>query len=259
MTLTKQLNFDAEIVEIISAMTWEERGNKIVGRLPDKQLAREMYLQVNKVLTNHGGVWNRSTKGFIFDYDPRPALSDFIGSGVLVIEKDGFFKTPKPVVDTMLQFAPYAGGLILEPEAGTGDLAVNTGIPAENFVCVEKNFERCRKMELLGFSKIVCADFLTLSPADLLNAGQEFKNIYMNPPFEVGQDVDHVVHALRFLPCSGVLCSVMSVSVLTKQDKRTKDFWKTIHNFNYEVKALPPKSFRESGTDVNTILLRVMI
>ena len=55
--------------------------------LPEGQLDRAVYNDVNKVLTALGGKWNRKEKGHVFDYDPEEALETAIMTGEVVDKK----------------------------------------------------------------------------------------------------------------------------------------------------------------------------
>jgi hypothetical protein len=58
----------------------------------------------------------------------------------------------------------------------------------------------------------VCADFLTVDPAELcMRFGQgPYDRVFMNPPFAEHADIRRVTHALDFLKPDGLLVAVMS-------------------------------------------------
>lgn len=75
----------------------------------------------------------------------------------------------------------------------------------------------------------------------------------MNPPFSRQQDVDHVLHALKFLKPGGTLVSVMSASVCFRTNRKTPDFWEVLkRQHSYQRQDNPENSFAESGTQINT-------
>jgi methylase of polypeptide subunit release factors len=76
------------------------------------------------------------------------------------------------------------------------------------------------------------ADFLTCFP------GHNYDLILMNPPYAKGQCEKHVEHARKFLTPKGVLVSVVP-SNFTAPDI-------------FSEHALPAKSFKESGTALDT-------
>ena len=79
----------------------------------------------------------------------------------------------------------------------------------------------------------------------------------MNPSFSKQQDINHVENALQFLD-SGILLSVMSPSIKFRSNKKTKQFIDLISKYDYEIIDLPVGSFKESGTMVNTIILKII-
>jgi len=69
----------------------------------------------------------------------------------------------------------------------------------------------------------------------------------MNPPFKMGADIKHTLHAYGLLNPGGVLVGLCYDGV--KQNEKLiplVDSWE----------VLPAKSFKESGTDANVILFK---
>ena len=56
--------------------------------------------------------------------------------------------------------------------------------------------------------------------SNFLDHEGEYDRIVMNPPFEAGQDIDHVRHAFQFLKDGGRLVSIMSPSPFFREDKK---------------------------------------
>src|SRR4030042_4964611 len=96
--------------------------------------------------------------------------------------------------------------------------------------------------------KIIQADFLSVEPKPL------YDRVVMNPPFEMQQDIDHVMHAWKFLKPGGRLVSIMSSGVLFRENKKTSEFRNHIDEFG-NMERLPEGSFKESGTMVNTCIV----
>ncbi len=81
----------------------------------------------------------------------------------------------------------------------------------------------------------------------------------MNPPFSKQQDIDHVVHAVKFLRTGGTLVSVMSKGVTYRENKKTKNFWGFLKDTcDYGVVDLPEDSFKVSGTKVSTVVIKAV-
>lgn len=254
MALTKKISISDEALHIIAGMTWaEEYDGRVIGTLNAPQLARPLYLEVNKGLEALGGKWDRRVKGHVFPTDPRPQLADLLDNGYVVKEKDGFFETPRAVTAQMLRLVGEFPHLpILEPSAGLGAIADTVcemvpGVRPVDIHCCEKNPQRLEVLRGKGYWPVV-GNFLDFRPY------LPYPTILMNPPFEEGQDVAHVTHAFDYcLAEKGILVSVMSAGVLFRQDYKYRQFRELVNQHgNFE--ELPPGSFKESGTGVNACL-----
>ena len=167
----------------------------------------------------------------------------------------GFFPTPKTVIDRMIALV---GGIsesdfVLEPSAGTGNILMEIDKHTKNHVSIEYNVKRYEFLKECGYNTI-CYDFLRWESDD------KFDIILMNPPFEKGQDIEHVTKALKHLKSDnqyGVLCSVMSGNFHNKNDKKHKLFMELISEYDYQIEQLDDKSFKESNTNVNCCLLTI--
>jgi 16S rRNA G1207 methylase RsmC len=84
-----------------------------------------------------------------------------------------------------------------------------------------------------------------------------FDSIFMNPPFENLQDVDHVRHAYALLAEGGELVAVMSESPFFRMDKKAVDFRAWLDEIGGYSEQLPAGSFQESGTGVQARLVHL--
>jgi hypothetical protein len=242
--LSKTLKFDDDVLGVVRAMDWQESGT--LGIL-ENQLERKLYERVNKALALMGGKWNRTKGGHVFPADPRPQVEGLLERGTLTVERDGFFQTPPTVVHRMGQLGKPRGK-ILEPEAGLAAIASYLRAPKENIFCIEKNLARADAIRKQGFTTL-CCDFLEYQPGVL------FDTIFMNPPFEQGQDIDHVRHAYDCLASSGDMVAVMSEGVFFRSERKSTSFREWLEQVGGVSEQLPDHSFRESGTDVSTRLV----
>ena len=145
---------------------------------------------------------------------------------------------------------PYS---VLEPSAGLGAIArLVLQAPGAELTCVEVHAERAQVLTSLC-PRVRHRDFLDLTPRGL----GSFDRIVMNPPFDGGRDIDHVVHALKFLKPGGILASVMSAGVEFREDRKTADFRAQVERYGGHFSDLPPESFAESGTRVNTVIVKI--
>ena len=212
-----------------------------------------MYTKVNKALETLGGKWSRNDKGHVFPADPRPQVEGLLSNGTLTIAVDGFFETPKAVVEKMIEIVPLAGGdaNYLEPSCGLGAIMrvlVDHGVWKDWLDGFEQNGDRVEQLQTEGFS-VAQGDFLAIP------IKPEYDRIYMNPPFERGQDVDHFRQAFKALKPGGKMISVMSAGVTFRDDAKTTAFRNWLRNIGGMTYRLPEGSFASSGTGVNTVLV----
>jgi type I restriction-modification system DNA methylase subunit len=70
-------------------------------------------------------------------------------------------------------------------------------------------------------------------------------------------DIDHVMHAFKFLKPGGKLVSVMSAGITFRQDRKAVAFREMLEAHNGQIIPLPEGSFKESGTGVNAVIVTV--
>jgi len=235
---------DESTLAILSRVTVE--GNTIF--LTCGQLDRKEYLAVNEVLTNMGGKWNRKAKGHIFPDDPADKLEQVLLSGEIIPPKKyGYFPTPPDLAKRVIALAEIEPGMsILEPSAGQGGIA--DFIPEDCIIdCFELLTDNIVVLEKKGYS-VQQGDFLQFKVQPI------FDRVVMNPPFEKQADIDHVLHAWKYLKPGGRLVAIMSAGVLFRENRKTKEFRDFIYEHG-ESERLPENSFKESGTGVNTCLV----
>lgn len=191
----------------------------------------------------------------------------------------GFFPTPNNAADavvsrvSLLRKKEEPQLRILEPSAGTGQLARRclSNPVADNWSggrerymqnyrmdnvvdCVEVQPHLAHELEAAGvYAKVICADFLQLRP----DPSRLYDRVVMNPPFDRERDIDHVVHALSFLKPDGQLVAIMSAGTEFRQTAKAIAFRKLMENMGGKWDDLPPNSFSEVGTNVNTGVISV--
>jgi 16S rRNA G966 N2-methylase RsmD len=235
-----------EVKDVLSRATVS--GNAII--LPPRQLDRGLYEKVNKALANAGGQWKRGT-GHVFPVDAAPKLAAMLGTGVSVDEKkrNQAFMTPPHLAKRVVDLAEVSGRSVLEPEAGNGALAVACWLAGASTVdCIEQNGEHEKSLSA-GFGDVFIRDFLSVLPADLDK--EPYERIVMNPPFTKNQDIQHVRHALKWLAPGGILTAIM----LNNQTR--KGFVDLNVEYEPEIEEIERGAFRESGTDVPTLILKI--
>lgn len=213
--------------------------------LPAGQLERKLYEKVAKVIELAGGKWNRGKKGFVFSSDPRAKLGLALETGEIVNEKKlrQAFYTPEVVADEVAILAGVAGCRVLEPSAGDGNLVracVKFG--AASVECIELE-PACEENLKKIADKVTIGDFLSIPP------DPRFDLVVMNPPFNKGQYVKHIEHALKFLAPGGSLISVVPDKDCPKIEKLG----------GYTVNRFPAGAFEESGTQVSTRVIAIEV
>ena len=238
-------NINTDVLAVLSTLKITGNNVKIT-----EQLDRKLYLSVNKVLERAGGKWNRKEKVHIFDVNPTERIEIIINSGMIDSKiKTGYFPTPPEIVKIMiglLELQP--DDRILEPSAGQGHIA--DYLPKENLLLGEILPENIQILKEKGYSQnIIFVDFLK-------QGFIEINKVIMNPPFEKQADIDHVLHAYKYLNKGGILVSVMSSGVLFRNNLKTKEFREEFLS-NAHIVQLLEKSFKSSGTNVNAILIKI--
>ncbi|MGJ0629652.1 DUF4942 domain-containing protein [Xenorhabdus bovienii] len=172
----------------------------------------------------------------------------------------GFFPTPIEVGQRVIaeaEISHLSGShrlSVLEPSAGLGNLA-KLAVEAGGIVdCIEVHAERCVELENSRlFRRIMNTDFISIEP----NLETLYDRIIMNPPFEDERDIDHVVHALKFLKSDGLLVSIMSPGTEFRQRRKSGEFRDLMKSLNAQWSDLPEDAFASVGSHSNTILLKV--
>ena len=153
----------------------------------------------------------------------------------------GFFPTPQPVIEELLEYAGIADGhTVLEPSCGKGDIvqAIGREAPGAQVTAIEQN----RTLADVLSTKGIAAQF-----ADFLEHDGSYDRVVMNPPFEKGQDIDHVRHAYELLASGGRLVSVMSEGPFYRSDAKATEFRQWADALGAESYELPEDAFK--GTD----------
>lgn len=165
-----------------------------------------------------------------------------------------YYPTPEPVGRLVIDQAGITDGmLVLEPSAGTGNLArlaVEAGAMVE---CIEiqGNFAK-QLLESRLYNQVLHGDFLSWKPRPV------YDRVIMNPPFEHGADMEHVERAIEWLKPNGVLVAVMS-AMTGKRSRSRKDraFVAMMEKHSAIETRLHIDAFAEVGTNVSCVLMRL--
>jgi len=152
------------------------------------------------------------------------------------------FPTPPDLADRMVALADIRqDNHVLEPSAGTGNIAAAIRRAGFDCQCIEINWSLAELLRKRGYS-VNCADFL--------KTGGQFDRIVMNPPFENLQDVDHARHAFDLLRPGGRIVVIASESAFFRQTAKAVAFRAWLDGLGAEVERLPAGTFASSRTQV---------
>jgi len=175
----------------------------------------------------------------------------------------GFFPTPPALAKKLIEFARLENATcVLEPSAGTGSLidATLKRQPRAKISYCEIN---CFLLDVLrmkydGMDNVHFAgrDFEELDPQYFKD---RFDGIVLNPPFERGQDIDHVLRAHRLLARNGTLAAVVSEGAFCRTDKKATSFREFLERTDATVVKLAADSFKSSGTAVQCRFIRITV
>lgn len=182
------------------------------------------------------------------------AIRKSIKTGVTFQVAPQLFETPPELSNRMAEMLDISpSDRILEPEAGKGSL-IRACENSKEITAIEINYQLCNYLRTsYPEAKVICDDFLKLSPEDL----GEFDKILMNPPFADSKDIEHITHAFKFLKKGGVLVAVACEGPFFRQDKKSTSFRDFLKSQNAEVIQLPEGCFKESGTMVRARLIKI--
>jgi len=133
----------------------------------------------------------------------------------------GFFPTPPDLIERLIELADLREDeSILEPSAGKGDIldAIRKKFEGKelDLSAIEIYAPLREIIELKGY-ELIAGDFLDYEV-------EKFNKIIMNPPFENGQDIDHVMHALSLLTKGGRVVAIMGEGVFFREFKKDRAF-----------------------------------
>lgn len=191
-----------------------------------------------------------------FSAPPPPATSDFEAmaatlrnGGVQVVTAPQLFPTSAALADEVAEIADLQPGQrVLEPSAGMGALieAAQRACDGLHIVAVEisvKLADALANRFPTGLATVINADFLDMAGAV---ADAKFDRILMNPPFENGADIKHILHARKLLQPGGKIVAICA----NGPRQRAK-----LMPIASDWRDLPAGSFKHAGTGVNTALL----
>lgn len=184
--------------------------------------------------------------------DHTPAKTDTIRDKKFdLVVKDfsdnlNYFPTPEHVIDEMFRCVAGTVESVLDPSCGDGRILKK--VQERYSKAITKGIDIAPK-----WNEAIRGDFLKMNCE-----GKKYSHIIMNPPFSNDRAVVHVSHALdNWLDRDGQLIAILPASVEFSRKKIDIEFREKIRQIGAVWQDLPVGSFRESGTNVNTIMVVV--
>jgi len=219
-------------------------------------LSRKDYTDTNMILESAGGKWSRKEKAHVFPTDASDRLEQILLTGETELPREDFdfYPTNQEISLQVSRLAEISEGMeVLEPSAGHGALIKPALALGAKVTAVEIAKANQAVLEGIEGIELIKADFLEMEP------GKLFDRIIMNPPFGRQMDIKHVNHALKFLKPGGILVAIMASSVLWRDNRLTSEFRNFIYDHGGTIEKLPDASFKEAGTMVGTVIVKVQI
>lgn len=179
----------------------------------------------------------------------------------------GFFTTPPNLAARMVRIAGIQSEMrVLEPSAGSGNIAdaIKEACPGCHLMLVEINSRLVDILRTKGYNgdSLIHNDFLNLMDNERVTFKKiegGFDRIIMNPPFEHGQDVDHVRHAFDLLKQGGRLVGIMSEHPFFAEDAKSVAFREWFEDGWGGSEKLPAGIFQNQATSTSVAARLVMI
>lgn len=152
------------------------------------------------------------------------------------------FQTPPDIAKYMVWLAgDIKGREVLEPSAGLGRIVSPLLKAGASVTAWDISAECCSELyNNYPSARLIRGDFLKRSMS------KKFHAVVMNPPFQRGEDIRHIMRAYSLLEPGGVLVSLCYDGV--KQNTRLQpwaDTWE----------LLPAGSFKKEGTSASVALI----
>lgn len=153
----------------------------------------------------------------------------------------GFYPTPRPVIDIMLNNAMVRpGNRVLEPSAGLGCIvdALLERIPRDELFLdvIEIRPSLCKILGAKGHHH-QNMDFMEWCDKT------KYDRILMNPPFERGQDAEHIRRAFHLLLPGGRLVAILGASFQYNTTKVYEHFRHWLEGVQHTTFPLPDGAF----------------
>lgn len=251
-----------------------ENSRRDGGYGPKQSITESAYFRIRGFKNGNAHLWFtrddlvQKANKVLADYygevipDAAPADMDgetFRSSSNLPAKDLQFYHSPDGVTDALLAKLNLKDGAhVLEPSAGTGHIvrAVQAQEKGVRITAVEIHPDRVNQLRNLEDRncQIIARNFLNEPTFPVYDA------VVMNPPFYGTHWMDHVRHAWDFVKDGGQLVAVLPVSAAVSETPKHLAFRRWAERVNGGrtwglFTDLPPESFADAGTRINTVIL----
>lgn len=161
--------------------------------------------------------------------------------------------TRQLVIDQMLDGVQLTGRDVLEPSAGSGNLADGI-LKASPFVqsldCIELNQELREELIRKGYT-VVGKDFLKFQTE------KKYDYIIATPTYKNNVDIEHIMHMFNFLKPDGKIVALTYPEWTMKNGEHQVRFRKWLETKNYSMKMLKDNSFVENYKTQPSVIITI--
>lgn len=216
------------------------------------------YNEVRNALIKAGGKYKRNT--FVFPTDAQPYIDRLTGGESVNLKKEfQFYATPSELAARMVDMAELSEndgrgfGRILEPSAGQGAIvkAIHEVTGGATVICYELMDINRNVLKKITGASVIGDDFMKADKSS------RYDRIIANPPFTKNQDIDHIRLMYDLLESGGILVSLSSISWTFGSNKKQIQFKEWLTDIDAYTEEIPEKTFKESGTNIKTILIKI--
>ncbi len=245
------LTANEDVLAILRRASIDETGLTLSG-----QLSRPEYTAVNKFLATAGADWNKKAKRHLFTRPgAKDALLGLLQTGQLDDKQKRLqqYFTPPLLAAEMVSEAWIKEGMkCLEPSAGHGAIAVEMLAAGGVVACIDidEAATTILKQHPVLRPLVITSDFLEIIPEPI------YDRVVMNPPFNGDADIEHVLHARRFLKPDGVLIALMSPGFTFGSNRARREFRLLVRECGHIVREVEAGTFDDAGS--RSVIVRLM-
>lgn len=180
---------DERVVQQLLGFRSQNHQISLTRTCDDKTILREL----NTIMTLIGGV--RLTHGsYFFDYDAGDVINSIISNRIVPDQKSHqFYPSPQSVIDVVCGVVDGIDGLstVCEPSCGTGNILAALDERGYNVTGYEisPTFSKVASTRVPN-ACVITSDFLDVHDV-------WYDAVVMNPPFDQGRWLEHVIHATQ--------------------------------------------------------------